>query len=446
MDVTVETQDGLERRLVVRMPADNLNNQVEQKLRETARQVRLAGFRPGKVPMREVRRRFGAEVRAETAGKLVQDTLFEALQEKELVPAGQPRVELLSADDDAEFSYAATFEVFPDFELADLTGLEIERPQAEITEDDINRMAQELRERRKEYVPVERPAAIDDQVTIDFVGVIDGEAFEGGSAEDVPLVLGSNSMIPGFEQGLVGASAGDDVTLNLAFPDDYRSKDVAGKAVAFTVHVKEVSEPQLPALDEAYWAAYGVEDEAGFRRELVASMERELARVVRSRIKEQVAARLVELHGDFPLPSSAVHSEAHNMKHQFAARMGLQDPHQLPDGIFDEHSEEVVKEAERRVRTGLIFNEIRNAFEIEADPEKVREHIEEMAAGYETPQDMIDFIYANEQQLEQIQSTVLEEQLIDAVLERATVKDVPGSYATLVRGETADGEEGAYTS
>ncbi len=447
MQVTVETEGSLGRRLVVSVPGENLEAQLNSKLRDAARSVRLAGFRPGKVPVREVRRRFGAELRAEAASELVQQGLIDALGQEDLVPCGTPQVEVLNLEPGADLRFAATFEVFPKVELADFSSLEIERPVVEITEQDIDRMAEELRERRKTYVPVERPAAEGDQVEIDFSGSIEGEEIPGGRAEKTPLVLGSGAMIDGFESGLVGARAGDDRTLELTFPEDYQNKDLAGKTALFKVHVNSVSDPQLPELNEEFFKSMGVEDgtEASFRRELAETMQREAERAARLRVTRQVSEWIVERHADLPIPEAAVKSELHNMEHALAARLGISDPHGLPEGFFDGESEVVRGEAERRVRLALVMAEVKRAFEVEPDGGRVRKRVEEIAAGYQQPEEMVRYIYSDDEHLGPIENAVLEEQLIEAIVERARVTDVPASYASVVGGD-ADAASGGETA
>ena len=449
MNVSVEAREGLERRVVVTFPSQEIHQKVTDKLREAARGIRLPGFRPGKVPLREVRRRFGAEVTREATGELVQRTLTDALTEQELAPAGTPKIEVIADESAAEFSYAAEFEVFPEVELADLGTLAVERPTAEVIEEDIDAMLETMRERRSTFETAERPAEDGDQVKIRFEGRIDGELFEGGSTTDeaIPLVLGSGSMIEGFEAGLVGASAGETRSLDLQFPEDYGKDDLAGKAVVFEVTVEEVSVSVVPEIDEEFAKAFGVEsgDLDEMRQEVRASMERELESAVRGRVRQNVVDALVASHQALSLPEALVREEVRAGQMRAAQQFGLNDPSQLPpdlfDKLFESQADALREDAEKRVRAGLVFNEIRNSAEIEVDGDRVRAEIERMAAAYEQPEAVLRYYYGDEERLASVENSVLEEQLVDHILEAAQVTEVTSSYGVLVRGESEDGAE-----
>ena len=248
MQVSVETTSGLERKMTVAIPSDRIDSEVETRLKDTAKRVRIDGFRPGKVPMREVKRRYGLGVRQEVLSELMRSTYFEAVMQEKLNPAGAPSIEPVEGAEE-EFSYVATFEVYPELEPKGMDAIEVVRPKVEISDEDVAEMIDILRKQQGTWEAVERAAADGDQVTIDYVGTKDGEEFDGGKAENAPLVLGSNSFIPGFEDGLVGASAGDEKVLDLKFPEEYGNADLAGAEVQFTVNVKAVSEQKLPELD-----------------------------------------------------------------------------------------------------------------------------------------------------------------------------------------------------
>ena len=260
MQVSVESGEGLEKRLLVDLPAERVSAEMDKKLKDLARHVRLDGFRPGKVPMRTIKQRFGEQVRQETYGTLIQETLYEAASQEKLMPAGEPQVELREAAEEGGLGYTAIFEVMPEIKVADLAGQSLSRPLAEVTESDIDAMLDKLRKQRTTWNEVDRGAKDGDTVHMDFRGLVDGEAFDGGSAENVPLVLGSGSMIEGFESGLLGAKAGDERTLEVKFPEDYRAEHLAGKDATFEVKVLRVTEPQLPELDEEFIKGFGIED------------------------------------------------------------------------------------------------------------------------------------------------------------------------------------------
>ena len=258
MQVSLETTSGLERRMHITVPSSEFEGQVEAKLKQTAGQVRLKGFRPGKVPMKEVNRRFGAGIRQEVSSEMMESSYREAIIKEEVSPAGSPQIEDIKIEQGQDLEFTAVFEVFPEIALADFSGIEVAKPEADVTEADIEKMIETLREQRKVFEAVDRAAQNDDKLNIDFEGFIDGEAFEGGKAEGSDLVIGSGSMIPGFEDGLIGAKAGEDTELNVTFPEDYQSSDLAGKDALFKVKVNSVLEAKLPELDESLFEQFGV--------------------------------------------------------------------------------------------------------------------------------------------------------------------------------------------
>lgn len=430
MQVSVEETSDLERRVKVGVPAEAVDNAVEQKLREASKNMRLDGFRPGKVPVREVRRRYGQAVRDEVLGEVMREYFIKALEDKELEPAGMPRFETTRNEPGADVEFVATFEVFPRLELASFDKVEVEKPVAEITEDDVEQMIENLRKQKAQWKEVDRAAAEGDRVNIDYQGTRDGEAFDGGSAEGQDLTLGSGQMIPGFEDGIVGLKAGEGKILKVTFPEDYQSEELQGKEVEFEVKVNRVEELELPEVDEEFRAAYGVTEGTleDFRAEVRRNMERELSNAVRSKLKEQVMDRLVELH-DFEVPDATVDSEIQRMRQSMVQQFGggeQFDASMLPDDLFRDR-------AERSVRMGLIMRTILEDREIKADPEKVRERVEEIASQYEQPQEVVSYIYGNQQQLQQVEGAVLEEQVVELVLDQAKVEEKTMSYEDAVK-------------
>ena len=446
MDVSVETTSDLERRMTVRLPGDRFESEVASRLKQAARQVRLPGFRPGKVPMREVTRRFGPSVRQEVAGELMQSSFFEAVQNESLRPAGPPSLEPGTLEGGEGFEYTATFEVFPEVELADLSTIEVERPTAEIADADIDMMIERLREQRRSFEAREDRAAEDgDQVTIDFTGFLaddgaDAEPFEGGSAEGAELVLGSGRMIPGFEEGLVGAKPGDDVTLEVSFPEEYGAEALAGKAARFEVKVVAVAESVMPEVDEAFIKEFGVEEgtDEAFRADVRGNMERELRQATRTRLKNQVLEGLARLHGEVQLPRALVKEQIHQAQHEMAQQFGGQgmDPHQLPEELFTD-------QAERRVRLGLVLNRIIEQESLEADEERVEALLDDVAAPYGEPEQVKAWYHSQPEQMQQLRSAAVEDQVIDLVLERAIVTDVTASYDEVLAAARAPVGEAA---
>ena len=430
MQVSVESGEGLTRTLKVTLPAEKVDEVVNAKLQEVARTVRLDGFRPGKVPVRVVRQRFGAQIRQEAYGELIQSSFQEAAVQENLRPVGEPSIDLQETE--GGLTYTATFEVMPEVELKDFSVFQLERPVAEVTDADVDEMIEKLRKQRTEWEEVERPAQEGDQVTIDFTGYIDGEAFEGGSAEDVPLVLGSGTMIPGFEEGLIGAAPGETRTLELKFPDDYRVEKLAGKDARFEVTVKKVAEPKLPEVDEDFIRSLGVEEgtEEALRKEVRENMERELRQKLRSRTKDGVMEALLAEY-DIQVPAAMVDQEAWALKEQAQQEMaqaGQASAIDLPLDLFRD-------QAERRVKLGLVIAEIIRSQNIEVDQQRVDEMIAEQAATFEEPQEVIDWYAANPRARRTVENAVLEDQAVDWILEQAQVTDKPMTFAELVEGQ-----------
>ena len=429
MRVSIETTSGLERRLSVGVPADRVDGAVDQRLREASRNVRLPGFRPGKVPMRVMKQRFGAGVRQEVLGEVISQTFQEAVQSENLRPAGQPKIEPKSFDAGKDIEYTAIFEIFPTVAVKEVAGFDVKKPVADVTEDDVNEIIEVFRKQQGSLETVERAAEEGDTVVIDFVGTRDGEAFEGGSGDDLSLELGAGRMIPGFEDGISGMSAGDKKSLDLTFPDDYQQEDLQGAAVQFDITVKEVKAMELAPLDDKLFASYGVEEggEETFRAEVKKNMERELRNAVQNHVKQQVMDAIVEAHADLEIPSSLVGQEINVMRSQMFQQFGGQ-PNQnmdlqsiLPDDMFKE-------QAERRVKLGLLLSEMIGKFDLQADSAKVRAMIEDIASTYQEPEEVVNYYYSENEQLAQIESRVLEDQIVDKVLEAASVAEETCSY------------------
>lgn len=439
MQVSIETLSGLERRMTIGVPAETVENQVQDRLQDAARNVQLKGFRKGKVPLKVIRNRFGKGVRQEVLGEVMSQSWYDAINQENVKPAGQPRIEptVTDTDEGKDLEFTATFEVYPEVELQDFSAIEIERKTAEIKPEDVDKMIETLRQQRMNYQEVDRPAQDQDQVNIDFSGSIDGEKFEGGEAAGVDLILGSGRMIPGFEEGLVGAEKGQELTLSVNFPDDYQQQDLAGKAAEFAVTVNSVSEPVLPELNDEFFASFDVKEggEEAFRKEVESNMARELRNASRNNVKNQVVEGLVKIH-QVDVPKALVSSEVQTLRQQAMQQFGGGaniDPGMLPDDLFRE-------QAERRVRIGLVMNEIINREGLKSDPEKVRSLIEEMAEGYEQPEEVVKWYYSNQQQLASVEAMAVEEAVIDKVLESATVTEIETSYEDALKSSQQSGQ------
>ncbi|MBT4855281.1 MAG: trigger factor [Halieaceae bacterium] len=429
MRVSIETTSGLERRLTIGVPADRVDGAVAQRLREAARNVRLPGFRPGKVPMKVMQQRFGGGIRQEVIGEVINQSFQEAVISEKLRPAGQPRIEPRALEAGRDVEYTATFEIFPTLEINEITDLKIERPVAEVNSADVDEIIEIFRKQRGELKDVERAAETGDTVLIDFAGTRDGEAFDGGTGEDHSLELGSGKMIPGFEDGIVGMSAGDQKSIDVTFPDDYSSEELQGADAAFAITCKSVKALELAPLDEELFASYGVEEggEPVFREEVQKNMERELRNAVQTHIKNQVMDGVVAAHEDIEIPSSLVAQEIDGMRGQMFQQFGGQAAPEmdlksiLPDEMFKD-------QAERRVKLGLLLGEMITKFELRADPAKVKEAIEDIASTYQEPEEVINWYYSENEQLAQVESRVLEDQVVDKILEGAEIEDQQSTY------------------
>lgn len=435
MQVSVEATSGLGRRLTIDVPAEKVDAQVSQRLREAQKSVRMDGFRPGKVPLATVQKRYGAAVRNEVLADVMRETYMEAVTQEKLEPAGMPGFEAVTNEAGKDLRYTATIEIFPEVKLGGFDGIEVERVQAEIAAADVDEMIETLRSQRATFQAADRAAADGDRVTINYVGRKDDEAFAGGSADNQKLVLGSNSMIPGFEAGIVGHKAGEEFLLPITFPADYQAEELKGQAVEFTITLTQVEEKVLPEVDAEFMAAFGVKegDAEKFRAEVQKNMERELKNAVENKTKQQVMDGLVKLH-DFDLPQALVKGEIGRMRQQMVQQFGggqRFDASLLPDDLFAE-------QAERSVRLGLIVREIVSQNDIKVDDAAVRAHVDEIAAQYEDAKEVVDYFYNNRQQLQQIEGAVLEQMVVDKVLAAAKVSDKTVSYKEAVTPASDD--------
>jgi len=430
MQVSVTSRSSLERELKVAIPAERVETEVAERLENAAKTVRIKGFRKGKVPLKVVRQQYGKGVRQEVVGELVNKTFFEAVAKENLQPVGQPTIENVDDTEGKDLEFTASFEVYPEVALADLSKVAIERPVAEVNDADIEKMISVLREQQAKFETVERAAADGDQVTIDFVGRRDGEEFPGGAGSDQALVLGSGSMIPGFEDGLVGAVAGDEKLLALSFPEDYHAEELKGAAVEFTVTVKAVAARNLPELNDEFYKLYGVNDggEAKFLEEVRNNMERELRNAVRNKVKTRVMSQLFDMNS-VELPAALVKAEVNQLKQQMLQQFGggqQFDLNMLPDEMF-------TPQAERRASLGVIVSQIVKQEELKADADAVRARIDEIASTYESPNEVVDYYYSQQQLLGSVEAAVLEDQVTELVLGKGSVKDVEESYEDAVK-------------
>ncbi|WP_039913777.1 trigger factor [Cellvibrio mixtus] len=432
MQVSLETTSGLERRLTVGVPAEQVENEVENRLKQAARNVSIKGFRKGKVPLSVVKQRFGAGIRQEVVGDVISRSFYAAVQKENVKPAGQPSIQPKQLAVGQDLEYVATFEVYPSVALSDLSAYEINRYKAEVTEADVDNMIEVLRKHQATWSVVDRAAADGDQVDINFVGTKDGVEFAGGKADNHKLVLGSKSMIPGFEDGIVGLKAGEKKTVSVTFPDDYQAEELKGAAAEFVITVNNVFEAQLPELKKEFFQKFGVEKggEKQFRKEVKANMDRELANALKAKVKGQVMDALIASHTT-EVPKALVANEVEVLRNQMLQRFGGQQQNfdvksLLPDTMFQE-------EATRRVTLGLIVGEIVKANKLKPDAKRVRAMIEEIASTYQEPKEVVEYYNGNQELLAGVESAVLEDQVVDYILGQAKVVDLETNYDEIIK-------------
>jgi len=440
MQVSIETTSGLERKMTLGIPAERIDAEVNERLNKASKTVRLDGFRKGKVPMNVLKKRFGESIRQEVVGEVLGRTFTEAVAQEKLKPAGRPEIESVKNEPGQDLEFVATFEVMPEVVLTDLTKVVVTKPLAKVTEEDVTAMIDALRKQNASWEEVNRPAVNGDEVNIDYNGLMDGEEFDGGSAKEFMLDLGASKAIPGFEEGVVGMSAGEEKVLSLTFPDNYHAEELKGKPVEFTIKVNAVTEAVMPSLDEAFFALYGMEQgtEERFREVVRLNMERDLKQALKTKTTGRVMEQLCNLHNEQEIPEVLVASEITKMKKQMADRMGGGssnfDPELLPDDLF-------IDQAKRRSIVSLIINEIVNTEKIETSPEKVRDRVEEMASTYEKPEEVVKYYYSSQELMKGVESAVLQDQVIDHALSVATVNEEEVSYQKAIQPDqdgTAD--------
>ena len=431
---TVETLEKLERKMTLSLPVDVIRGEVDARLKKLARTVKMDGFRPGKVPMSVVANRYGYSVQYEVVNDKVGEAFFAAANEAQLRVAGQPTISENQETAEGQLAFDAVFEVFPEVSIGDLSGAEIERVSADVDEAAIDKTVEILRKQRRTFAQRPADAAVQDgdRVTVDFAGKIDGEAFEGGKAEDFPFLVGEGQMLKEFEDAVRGMKAGESKTFPLAFPEDYHGKDVAGKSADFLVTVKKVEQGVLPAVDEALAKSLGIDGGTieALRADIRKNLEREVKFRVLARNKQAVMDALLT-KAEFDLPKSSVAQEtkrlADGMRADLANR-GMKDVEkvQLPDELFKEN-------AERRVRLGLAVAELVSANKLTATPEQLKAYVQELAASYERPEEVVRWYYADQNRMADAEAAVLENNVTEFVMNQAKVTDAKLSFDDLMQ-------------
>ncbi len=435
MQVTLETTSGLERKMRVIIPADQLKTGIEARLEEVKRKARVNGFRPGKIPLREVKRRFGESILREVSSEIMQDSLNQAYIQESVKPVGMPQIEDVVLAEGQDLEYTAIFEILPNIQPNDFSLINVEKPIVQVNDQDIDQMVKQLRQQRVEYSEVDRAAKVDDRVNIDYEGFVSGKPLDGenlSGSKKMDIVVGSNSMIPGFEDNLIGCQAGEHKDIELQFPENYHNEAIASQPVEFKVDINSVSEPVLPELDNEFFELFGITEggNTAFRDEVRKNMNRELEVVVQRRIKSQVIDGLITSN-ELEIPQSLVAAETERMRHEAMHMMGRHnhddtDSPGLPAEMF-------VEAAVKRIKSGLIFNAIVEDLSVQADKNRVRTAIMEIARTYEDPQEVVSYYYSNEEQLKEVENRVVEDQVIDQILEEANVSEILMSYEEAVK-------------
>lgn len=438
MQVSVETTSPIERVLTISVPAARVDEKVNSEVAKTAKTIRIDGFRKGKVPVSVVKKRYGQGIRIDAVEQIMRDAYVEALQKESIQPAGAPSIEPKNLAEGADLEFVIKVEVYPEITLADNSAIKVERIISEVTDADVDTMLETLRKQNAEWTSVERESADGDQVTIDFVGYLGDEAFEGGAAQGHKLVLGSNTMIPGFESGILGAKAGEERTISVTFPEDYQAENLKGKEASFKITVSEVAEQVLPELNDAFVEKFGLEEATldALRAEVRKNMDRELNQAVKSKLKNALFEGLSSIN-EVEVPSALIDQEVDGLRKQAGQQFGGQgfDVSQLPAELFQD-------EAKKRAKLGLLISEIIKSNEMKVDDERVYAFLEEMAQAYQEPQQVIDFYLKNKEQLSQVQSAVLEEQVVDKLLESAQVTEVTLGYEDAIKPKAQAEEVG----
>ncbi|NNH34174.1 trigger factor [Acinetobacter sp. NIPH 2377] len=440
MQVTSEAVSGVARRLNVSVPTSRVNEQFEARLKRTAKTVKINGFRPGKVPLNVVRREYGAGIYQEVVNDVIRDTVFEAIQQEKINAVGMPNIDKVENKEDA-LVYEATVEVYPEVEVKAFDALEVERKTTEVNDKDVDQMIENLQKQRQAWAETKGMAKKDMQVTFDFEGTVDGEKFEGGTAEDFKLVLGSGRMIPGFEDGIVGMKKGEEKVIDVTFPEDYQAENLAGKAAQFKITVKQVEKPKLPEIDAEFLKTFGLTEEEGVEKlkaDVRKNMDREVKNGLRNQVKAATFDALVAAN-EVEVPESMLAQEIdrqrQQMIQQFTQQFGAQgaqafDSSMLPDDLFKE-------QAQKAVKLGVLVSKVLADAKIEVDPARVEAYIDDMASSYEDPTEVIEYFKNDKQQRAQIEAVVLEDQIVDHILASAKVTDTAVSYEELLKEQQA---------
>ncbi len=425
------TPSALERRLDLAVAIADLDKEIEQRLKRLGKNAKMPGFRPGKVPASIVKQQYGAQAHNEAMNEAIERAFSDAVRSQQLRVAGYPRIEAKQTESTTHIEFSAVFEVYPEFAVADLKDTEIERAQLEVGAAELDSTLDVLRKQRVNYEPVDRAAAAGDKVTIDFLGKKDGEPFQGGQAHDYPFVLGQGAMLADFEQAVTGLKAGEAKTFEMTFPEDYFAKDLAGQKVSFEVTVKEVREPILPEIDEAFAKTLGVGDGSveKMRAEIEANLKREVKKRLQSKIKDQVMEALLKAN-PIDVPNALVEMEIERLMNAARADMEQRGGAKMKD--FPMKREWFAEQAKRRVTLGLVLSEAVKVNQLHAKPEQIKSIVEEAAQSYEHPEEVVRWYYAQPQRLAEIEGVAIEDNVVAWALSTAKVVDKPVAFDELM--------------
>ena len=432
MKFSFGNKNDVEQSITISIPADDIQKQVKTKLNTAQRSAKIKGFRKGKAPIDVVKKMYEPEIRQDVINDAVIKKFYELVEEKNFKPVGRPNLVPERMEMEKDVIFKATFEVYPEISLGNLSRLSYTKAVSSVEEEDINKTIENIRKRMCAWEPKEGNSSSGDQIKIDFVGKIDEEEFEGGSAKDFAVEIGSKSMIEGFEDGLIGLKKSDNKDLNLTFPEDYGKTELASKKVVFNVEVKEVLKPKLPALNEEFFKSTGLEakNTNEFKKEIKNKLDEDLKNIIENKSKSSILDSLREAHA-FEVPSAMIESEVNNMRQNAARRVGM-DPKDMNEDLFPK--ETFIEEAKKRVSVGVILNKIIEEKGIKADGERVRKMVEDRASMYKEPQQVVNWFYSNEEQLRSIESISLEEQVIEILLSEANAVEEELTYEECVTG------------
>jgi trigger factor len=428
MQVSVESPSKLQRRMTISVPANQLDEAFDKRIAKIAKTAKVKGFRPGHVPLTQIKQMYGDAARQEALSDVIQNSLYAAIQQEKLNPVGVPTVEPKTIAPGQPLEFIATFEVLPEIAQVNFKAKTIEKNTASIVDADIDKVVDRLSEQYTTWREVSRAAKEKDQVVVDFRGSIEGKVFPGGEAHDYPVVIGSNSMIPGFEEGLVGVKAGDEKTIVVTFPAEYFAKEVAGKKAEFQIQARKVSEPEAPVMDEALIKKFGIENGnlEELRAEIRKNLEREVERLIQSKLKAKIFDLLIEQNG-IEIPKALIEQEAKRIHDEVHPHHGKEHHH------TDSEMAEFNQAAERNVTLGLLIGEFVKQHKITPNKEKVQAHITKLAAAYENPAEVVKWYTSDKRRMAEIEMLVLEDQVIDKLLEGVDVKEKMLSYTELMK-------------